>query len=262
MKRSTQRRIVLNGNRIDYSVVISRAAHRTRLRVGPDGIELIRPIGVSEEESSAFLRRNESWVLTQLQRVSSLRSMRRPAQRQPSEILYHGEPTQVRVEIGETKARGNLVRWSNGEIIVRRGLETQTSAARGLENWLRQQARSAIAECLAPLTARIGQEPGRVYVMEQRTKWGNCSSRGNLSFNWRLVLAPDTVLRYLVTHEAVHLVIPDHSAKFWLTVQSLCPEMERARQWLSRHHPQLAVNIASIVGSEDLIGARFPTRQT
>ena len=104
--------------------------------------------------------------------------------------------------------------------------------------------------CLRALTARIQQQPGRVYVMDQRTKWGNCSSRGNLSFNWRLVLAPDFVLRYLVTHEVVHLAIPDHSAKFWLTVQSLCPEMERAKQWLSRHHGQLTVNLASIVGSE------------
>ena len=61
---------------------------------------------------------------------------------------------------------------------------------------------------------------------------GNCSALGNLSFNWRLIMAPDFVLRYLVTHEAVHLAIPDHSQKFWLTVQSLCPETERARQWL------------------------------
>lgn len=83
--------------------------------------------------------------------------------------------------------------------------------------------------------------------MDQRTKWGNCSARGNLSFSWRLVLAPAVVLRYLVTHEAVHLAIPDHSAKFWLTVQSLCPEMERAKQWLSRHHMQLTVDLANVV---------------
>jgi predicted metal-dependent hydrolase len=68
--------------------------------------------------------------------------------------------------------------------------------------------------------------------MCQRTKWGNCSALGNLSFNWRLIMAPDFVLRYLVTHETVHLAIPDHSQRFWLTVQSLCPETERARQWL------------------------------
>jgi YgjP-like, metallopeptidase domain len=65
----------------------------------------------------------------------------------------------------------------------------------------------------------------RIYVMGQRTKWGNCSALRNLSFNWRLVMAPDFVLRYIATHEMVHLAVPNHSRKFWLTVQSLCPEM-------------------------------------
>ena len=254
MRASTQRRIVLRGNCVDYDVVVSKAARQSRLRVGPGGVEVIQPVGVGEEEASTFLRRNESWVLAQLERVSSLRSLRRPERGQPGEILYRGESTPVREEIAETKSRGNLVRWSEGKIIVRRGPATRTSSARGLENWLRQQARSAIVDCLPALTARIQQRPGRVYVMDQRTKWGNCSSSGNLSFNWRLVLAPDFVLRYLVTHEVVHLAVPDHSAKFWLTVQSLCPEMERAKQWLSRHHAQLTVNLASIVGCEASIG--------
>jgi hypothetical protein len=80
--------------------------------------------------------------------------------------------------------------------------------------------------------------------MGQRTKWGNCSARGNLSFNWRLIMAPDFVLRYLVTHEAVHLAIPDHSARFWLTVQSLCPESEKARQWLAARGHELTLDLA------------------
>jgi hypothetical protein len=75
--------------------------------------------------------------------------------------------------------------------------------------------------------------------MGQRTKWGNCSALHNLSFNWRLIMAPDFVMRYLVTHEAVHLAVPDHSQRFWLTVQSLCPDMERARQWLGANSRQL-----------------------
>ena len=160
MRATTQRRIVLGGNCVDYDVVVSKAARQFRLRVGPGGVEVIQPVGVGEEETSAFLRRNESWVLAQLERVSSLRALRRPARRQPGEILYRGESTQVRVEVAETKARGNLVQWSEGEIIVRRGLETRTPAARGLESWLRQQARSAIVDCLPELTARIRQRPG------------------------------------------------------------------------------------------------------
>ena len=85
------------------------------------------------------------------------------------------------------------------------------------------------------MSARLRVHPQQIYLMGQRTKFGNCSARRNLSFNWRLILAPDFVLRYLVTHEAVHLAVPDHSAKFWLTVQGLCPGAERARQWLSAY---------------------------
>jgi hypothetical protein len=110
---------------------------------------------------------------------------------------------------------------------------------RSLENWLRKQAREQIAGFLAPVTKRLKREPNRVYVMGQRTKWGNCSALGNLSFNWRLIMAPDFVLRYLVVHEAVHLAVPDHSQKFWLTVQSICRETEQARRWLVANEHRL-----------------------
>ena len=248
MKTARQRRIVLRGKAVDYHVVVSKVARQTRVRVGPSGVEVVQPTGANDEDASSFLRRNEGWVLAQIDRVEGLRALRRPARQQSGEILYRGEPTPVRIELVDTRARGNRVGWSEGKILIRRGPETRTPAPRGLENWLRGQARSAITGYLSVVTGRIGQRPGRVYVMDQRTKWGNCSSRGNLSFNWRLILAPDFVLRYLVAHEAVHLAVPDHSAKFWLTVQSLCPEVERAKQWLSRHHAQLTVDLDSVVG--------------
>ena len=245
MKTVTQHRIVLRGSRVDYDVVVSQAARQIRVRVGPGGVEVVKPTDATDGDVSVFLRRNESWVLAQINRVANLHALRRPMRRKSGEILYRGERTPVRVEFVGTKARGNRVVWSDGEIVVRRGPETQTPAVRGLENWLRRQARSAIAAYLPVVTAQIGREPARVYVMGQRTKWGNCSSRGNLSFNWRLILAPEFVLRYLVTHEVVHLVVPDHSAKFWLTVHSLCPDMERAKQWLSRHHAELTVSLTA-----------------
>ena len=247
MKAVTQHRIVLRGRQVDYDVVVSTGARKARVRVGPGVVEVVQPADASAGDVSAFLLRNESWVLAQLDRVASLRALGRPVRPQSGEILYRGELTPIRVESVDTKARGNRVAWSDGEIVVRRGPETQTPAVRGLENWLRRQARSAIADYLPVVTARIGQEPARVYVMGQRTKWGNCSSRGNLSFNWRLILAPDFVLHYLVTHEVVHLVVPNHSAKFWLTVQSLCPDMEGAKQWLSRYHAELTVRLAGVM---------------
>ena len=68
---------------------------------------------------------------------------------------------------------------------------------------LRKQARERIELHIAEVGKRLKRAPNRIYVMGQRTKWGNCSARCNLSFNWRLVMAPDFVLRYIVTHEMV-----------------------------------------------------------
>lgn len=239
MRSATQHQIRLGGRRVAYRVVRSTTARKLRLRVGPNGVEVVRPAARKSKELAAFMDRNAGWILAQLKRVERLRGLRRSDQRRIGEILFHGEPTQVRVETTATRARGNRVAFIDGEIVVRRGADSPTPAARSLENWLRKQARAEIESHVAAVTARLRRRAERVYVMDQRTKWGNCSARGNLSFSWRLILAPDFVLRYMVTHEAVHLVVPDHSSRFWLTVQSYCPDAQKAKQWLSAHHWKL-----------------------
>ncbi len=245
MKAARQHQIQLGGRRIDYRVVRSRAARKLRVRVGPNGVEVVQPAARNGEDVSAFLDSNEAWILDQLQRVERLRSVRRPEQRRAGEILFRGEPTQLRIETTGGRARGNAICFANGEIVIQRRNGSRTPVARSLENWLRKQARKEIGRHLSVITVHLRQNPRRVYVMGQRTKWGNCSAERNLSFNWRLILAPDFVLQYLVTHETVHLAIPDHSVKFWLTVQSLCREMERAKQWLRSHQAQLTVDLGS-----------------
>ena len=243
MRAWTHHHIQIDGRVVDYRVASSKTARRLRLRVGPSGVDVVQPTGRSTADVAAFLEGNGAWILDQLRRAARLRGLRQSSGRQTREILFRGEPTRVRVEATETRARGNAVDASGGEIVLRRGADSQTPVARSLETWLRKQARAEIQRHLAIVTTRLRQSPRRVLVMDQRTKWGNCSARKNLSFNWRLILAPDFVLRYLVTHEAVHLAVPDHSAKFWLTVQSLCPETERAKQWLGANQAKMGVDL-------------------
>src|SRR5437867_558046 len=237
MKVATQHQIRLGARRVHYRVVVSEAAGKLRLRVGPNGVEVLQPAARNSEDVHAFLCRHEVWILGALERVQRMRGLLRPQEQRAGEILFRGG----------SRSGPRRERWSSREnacALPRRG---SGPVSRSLENWFRQEARKTITRHLAVVTARLGREPGRVYVMGQRSKWGNCSAKGNLSFNWRLILAPDSVLRYIVTHEAVHLAVPDHSTKFWLTVQSLCPEMERARQWLCRHQSELAVALGIVL---------------
>jgi predicted metal-dependent hydrolase len=242
-RAATEREVELDGRRIDYRVVHSKTARWLRLRVGPTGIEVLKPIGRSDTEAEAFLTEHAPWIFEQLRRAERLRRVRRPERHMAGQILFRGEPTRVRVESGQARGRHNAIALVDGEIVIRRGSRSSTPIMRSLENWLRRRAREAIEKQLEAVSVRFRHQPRRVYVMGQRTKWGNCSNHKNLSFNWRLILAPGAVLQYLVTHEAVHLAVPDHSAKFWLTLQSLCPETERARQWLSANGHKLRIEL-------------------
>ena len=223
-------RILLDGQEVEWQLVRSSAAKRLRIKVGPDGIKVVLPDGRDSSEAFAFVAENQAWVGVQLERARKLLTIRRA--RPSGFVQLRGEFVPVRIAFTQHWRAPNKVLFSDGEITITVGPDSKKSAIRSLENWMRRQARESIEQHLAAFGKRIRRSPNRIYVMGQRTKWGNCSSLGNLSFNWRLIMAPDRVLRYIVAHEMVHLAVPDHSAKFWLTVQSLCPEAERAKQWL------------------------------
>jgi predicted metal-dependent hydrolase len=85
----------------------------------------------------------------------------------------------------------------------------------------------------------LGVRPQRIQIRDQRSRWGSCSTRGTLSFNWRLVLAPFEVLDYVVVHELCHLREPNHSRRFWSLVEERRPGWRAHRDWLHEHGPEL-----------------------
>ncbi|MCM1268886.1 MAG: M48 family metallopeptidase [Bacteroidales bacterium] len=89
-----------------------------------------------------------------------------------------------------------------------------------------------------PLT---GGKYERITIRDQKTRWGSCSAKGTLSFNWRLMLAPPAVLDYVVVHELCHLTHMDHSKAFWTLVESVCPDYRIHRKWLKEHGQELTL---------------------
>lgn len=246
IRASTLQTILLDGQDVECRFVHSPTATKLRIKVRPDSLEVVVPDGRGTMEATEFVLANRAWVIEQLERARQLRAVRRPDKRLRGQILYRGEPVPVSVVQIDTWQAPNKVILEPGAIVITRGPDARTPVARSLEYWLRKQARGRIEQHLIDVGKCVKRTPNRVYVMGQRTKWGNCSALGNLSFNWRLIMAPDYVLRYIVTHEMVHLAIPDHSQRFWLTVQSLCPNADRARQWLVANGHRLTVDLSDL----------------
>ncbi len=104
---------------------------------------------------------------------------------------------------------------------------------------LNSLAAVVIPACVKRYAARMGVTYGRVTIRCQKTRWGSCSSKGNLNFNCLLMLAPPEVLTYVVVHELCHRIEPNHSAAFWTEVEKVLPDYRIQRDWLKEHGAEL-----------------------
>jgi len=110
------------------------------------------------------------------------------------------------------------------------------STAEILEQWFRSQARREIEARVAERSREMAISPKRITIRDQKTRWGSASRSGTLSFSWRLVMCPPSVLDYVVVHELAHLNVSGHGRGFWRLVERHFPDARAARKWLRDHH--------------------------
>ena len=110
---------------------------------------------------------------------------------------------------------------------------------------LQRRGRQVFAERVAFYAPRVGVSYGRIRVRRQRSKWGSCSSQGNLNFNCLLLLAPEAVLDYVVVHELCHRLEMNHSPRFWAEVHRVLPDFEDSRRYLREHGAELMARLGS-----------------
>lgn len=108
-----------------------------------------------------------------------------------------------------------------------------------LENYLKKEARKAIEPLALEMAQAIDKDFKRIQIRDTKSRWGSCSSSGNLSFSWRLIMTPPQVLEYVVAHEISHLIEMNHSSRFWDIVDRLVPNAKSSRRWLKNEGQSL-----------------------
>lgn len=104
-----------------------------------------------------------------------------------------------------------------------------------LEKWFRKEASLILKEKAQEFARLLSVIFKEIHIKDQRSRWGSCSSKGNLNFNWRIVMAPEPVCDYVVIHELCHLKHMDHSESFWQLVETVCPEYKQYKKWLKEN---------------------------
>ena len=119
--------------------------------------------------------------------------------------------------------------------------ESDEAVRAAIRQTLSRRALMRIRERLSHFAPLIGVEFGRVAIRDQKSRWGSCSAKHNLNFNWKLIMAPPEALNYVVIHELCHLIEFNHSRRFWALVEKQMPEYEVWKKWLKAHGSELGV---------------------
>ncbi len=233
----------IEGRAVAYQVKWSERARRLRISVSAEGVTVTLPRGYAARDAERFMQENAGWVDGQLKRVERARQKQARQTLPKDVILLRGKPTQVKVVIEPDRKSRALIHEAAGRLQVHLPEGAKGKKGEVVEKALREIARSELERAVAAYARVMHVNPGSVTVRDQRTRWGSCSTRGTLSFNWRLIMAPPEVLNYVVVHELSHLVEPNHSPAFWKVVAHVYPTYREARLWLKRNTGLLRPNL-------------------
>ena len=212
------------------SLRVSQRARRVALRIDSiEGrVELVLPRGVRASAGLRFLATKREWI------TARLRALPQPVPFAEGAVVpVLGVPHRIRHERDFALP---LVSIIGSEIRVG---GDPAYLARRVHEHLVVIARGELALRARRLAERIGRKVTRINVRDTKSRWGSCSGQGNLSFSWRLILAPEPVLDYVVAHEVAHLVEMNHGPRFWDLVERLSPNSAVPRAWLKRHRNRL-----------------------
>jgi predicted metal-dependent hydrolase len=208
---------------IPYSIRRSPRARRVSVTVDAStGVEVVLPRRARDRDAAVAVRELRPWIE---RRLRSLERARAELGLRPGRVPYLGETLELRRDPGRER-----VARRDDALLVPAGDHRPA-----LERWYRRRARVEIEPRLQAACAGAGHELRSLSIRGQRTRWASCSPSGAMSFNWRLLLAPEPVLHTVVWHEVCHLDVADHSPRFWALLERRRPDHREHQRWLRRY---------------------------
>jgi len=213
-----------------YAIRASARRRTLSLELRADGsLTVATPRGLSLATIRTFVESRRAWIEAKralLTPPAPLRVLPENGARLP----YLG--TELALNISIAPSRRAACRCESGSLVLK--VPHNTAIRPAIEAWYRRAAATHAAARLAHFAPQVGRAARKLVIRAQRTRWGSCSTRGTISLNWRLMQAPPEILDYVVVHELCHLLVPNHSPRFWAEVARVLPDWRRQRAELRR----------------------------
>ncbi len=241
--------IQYGNTKIFYSVKKTNRKKTIALQVRPDlqVVILVPPFLRDEFIRQAVLKR-APWIIEKKRKLKQIHAGMSKKEFVSGEAFHYlGRQYRLKVVRSDVK-KAALCRLANGRFLVEvvSGLSERAAVdavREKLTEWYRERAEVKIRERVRAYTGVIGKEPKEVLLGNQEKRWGSCSRSGVLRFNWRIIMAPISVMDYVVVHELCHHIHSNHSPEFWHAVESVIPDYLGKRNWLKANSTLLFLGL-------------------
>ncbi len=216
---------------ITYTTIRSRR-RSIGIEITMSGDVIVRmPLRAKEQLAAEFIRKKSPWIIKTIEKVRTYSEKYRPKQFLDGEEFTY---LNMKYPLRYVESGAPTLQFRDGMFLLNRS--KQGSASRQFISWYRKAVRTVLEERLLYFSQRAGLRYGRVTITAAKRRWGSCSHRNDLSFSWRLVLAPIEIVDYVVLHELVHVIEKNHSRdRFWAVVARYMPDYKERRNWLKKN---------------------------
>lgn len=213
---------------LDYELIKSKKRRTICIQITEHNqVRVLAPTRASNHLIQSFVQEKSKWIQRTQERQR--RYQIPPLQFVRGETCYYlGEAYTLQVSHQRNAGTGILGR----ELVIYAASDEPDVVKLQLCKWYKSQALDILTDRVYAYQKRMGVQAKGISIRNQKTRWGSCSSKGNLNFNWRLVMAPLSVLDYVVVHELCHLIHMNHSREFWLEVERYFPDFKAQKKWL------------------------------
>lgn len=236
-------RVSFGDSTIEFRVEHQAGRRTVKVAVDPAGrVVVTAPTGVDPATLGGIVKKRGRWILDQRAKFAAVAQ---PPSRQyvsGESFAYLGRNYRLMVRYSEPIAASQRVKLERGKFLVVVGEGAQSPSAaeavrQALRGWYVEHAASHISGRAHAFARQLGAGEPRVSVVDQNRRWGSCDKRGSIRINWRIIMAPYSLIDYLCAHEACHLVVPDHSLRFWRRLEQIIPDYEHRREQLRLRGP-------------------------
>lgn len=215
----------------DISIDINRSLKlkSISIKIKKNCIKITTPLFLSNKKIDELLKKKVNWIKKQLHIQSIIHPLINKTYLNGEEFKYIGQTYKLQILQGvkySVKIQDDLL------IVTVKNIEDTLKIKRLIKKWFQEQSASYFKENIFYYSKKNDLNVKSVKVREYKARWGSCSINGDISFNWRLIMAPPHIIEYVIIHELMHIIEHNHSFRFWDLVRSQYPNVKDAKKWL------------------------------